>query len=294
MNVIITGANGQLGRELVRTCPRQHTLYGLDQPDFDLCDQLALVRVLGEVEPDLVINAAAYTSVDQAESNPNDAAAVNKDAVWVLAAETRVRNIKLIHLSTDFVFDGRQGRPYRPQDRPEPLNVYGRTKRAGEEAVLKKGDAGALVVRTAWLYSMYGRNFVKTMFKLFKTKNEVRVVADQVGTPTWAHGLAQALWKAAHLEMDGMHHWTDAGVASWYDLAVAVYEEAAGLGMIDREVSIVPLSTEEYPTPAKRPRYTVLDKSETWAQLGTRADHWRTALRHMLADWRDYEKESGS
>jgi dTDP-4-dehydrorhamnose reductase len=190
---------------------------------------------------------------------------------------------RVIHVSTDFVFDGSKGRPYTPDDEPKPLNVYGRTKLAGEQLVRERTAGAALIVRTAWVYAAQGHNFVRTMLRLMREREPVGVVCDQVGTPTWARGLARALWIAVErFDIRGLVHWTDAGVASWYDFAVAIQEEALTLGLLPGAVPISPLRTEEFPRPARRPSYSVLDKTSGWAALGGPPPHWRVNLRCML------------
>jgi dTDP-4-dehydrorhamnose reductase len=230
----------------------------------------------------VVINAAAYTGVDAAEREADRALAVNADgAANVARASTRV-GARMIHLSTDFVFDGAQGRPYLPDDRPNPLGVYGRTKLAGEQAV-QRWSATALILRTAWVYSNHGHNFVRRMLGLMEERDELSVVSDQIGAPTWSRSLAAALWAAAaRPELRGIQHWTDAGVASRYDFAVAIQEEALALGLLSRAVPIHPVHSEEYPTPARRPAFSVLDTSTARAALGLAPPHWRVNLRRML------------
>jgi dTDP-4-dehydrorhamnose reductase len=193
---------------------------------------------------------------------------------------------RVIHVSTDFVFDGAQGRPYAPTDRTNPLGVYGRTKLAGELAVQSCAPS-ALIVRTAWVYSRHGHNFVLKMLRAMKERAEVRVVSDQVGAPTWSRSLAVALWgAAAHPDLQGIHHWTDAGVASRYDFAVAIQEEALAIGLLSRNVPIRPVQSHEYPTLARRPPFSVLDTRTTRESLGMTAAHWRVNLRHMLGELR--------
>jgi dTDP-4-dehydrorhamnose reductase len=192
--------------------------------------------------------------------------------------------IRLLHVSTDFVFDGLQGRPWRVSDVPAPLSVYGRTKLAGEAPVLALSGRG-LVLRTSWVYSVHGNNFVKTMLRLMASKPELRVVADQFGAPTWARGLAEALWRCAQAStMCGIHHWRDAGSASWYDFAVAIGEEAVHAGLLPAPVPVLPIPASEYPTPARRPSFSLLDCSETWQALGYHPPHWRKQLRQMLRE----------
>jgi dTDP-4-dehydrorhamnose reductase len=191
----------------------------------------------------------------------------------------------MIHISTDFVFDGAQGRPYLPWDATNPLGVYGQTKLDGEREVEHALPGGSLVVRTAWLYGAHGSNFVHTMLRAMGEQSEVGVVSDQIGSPTWTRGLARVLWLAAERpEVRGVHHWTDAGTASWYDFAVAIQEEAVRLRLLDRETPVRPLRSGEFPTAARRPTFSVLDKHATWAALGGPPPHWRVSLRRMLED----------
>jgi dTDP-4-dehydrorhamnose reductase len=200
-----------------------------------------------------------------------------------VAAASVAAGSRLFHLSTDFVFDGRQGRPYAPGDSTNPLSVYGRTKLDGEHEVARIAGGNALILRTAWVYSGHRRNFVLSMLKLMRERESLRVVCDQIGTPTWARSLADALWMMADMpELGGVLHWTDAGVASWYDFAVAIQEEALAAQLLAREVPILPIPTVEYPSPAARPHFSVLDKTATWAALGRAPHHWRVNLRHML------------
>ena len=191
------------------------------------------------------------------------------------------RGIRLVHISTDFVFDGTLGRPYRPDDAPNPLGVYGATKLAGEQAVTT-ADPSALIVRTAWVHGPTGANFVATMLRLMAERERLGIVADQIGTPTHADGLADALWRLAAGDARGIVHHTDAGVASWYDFAVAIREEALALGLLDRAAEVMPIATADYPTPARRPGIAVLDKTSGWAAAGIAPLHWRDGLRRAL------------
>jgi dTDP-4-dehydrorhamnose reductase len=252
---------------------------------LDIADPDAVRRYVAALNPSLVINAAAYTAVDQAEGEPNQAHAVNAHAVASLAAICRDQAARLIHVSTDFVFDGAAGRPYRPEDPVGPLNVYGQSKLEGERALQAAGGLHWLVIRTAWVYASTGRNFVSTMLRLFRERASVAVVADQVGTPTSARSLARCLWRAAAVdEASGVLHFTDSGVASWYDFAVAIYEEAKALGLLDREVEILPIRSEAYVTRARRPAYSVLDKQAMQSVLGLQPAHWRVELRNVLKE----------
>jgi dTDP-4-dehydrorhamnose reductase len=239
------------------------------------------------VTPQLVINAAAYTAVDKAESQPEAAHRGNAVGPGTLAQGCARQGVRLIHISTDFVFDGTASQPYLPEAPTAPLGEYGRSKRAGELAV-QSAQPEALILRTGWVYSSFGSNFVKTMLRLMGERNELAVVTDQVGTPTWAHGLAAAVWAAAaRPQLHGIYHWSDAGVCSWYDFAVAIYEEARALGLLSRAVNIRPIPAADYPTPAQRPAYSVLDKTASWRDFALEGVHWRAQLRAMLAEFRE-------
>ena len=281
--VLITGSAGQLGWELQRCAPDGLRVVALARDTMDLSDASAVERAVSAVQPQVIINAAAYTAVDRAESEVAVATAVNAVGVRNLATSARRHGARVLHVSTDFVFGPGTGRPWRPDDATAPLSAYGRTKRDGEAALLDVLGDRALVVRTAWLYSVHGANFVRTMLRLMRERDEVRVVCDQVGTPTWARTLAGVLWTAAaRPETGGILHWTDAGVASWYDFAVAIAEEGASSGLLRRPARVTPIRTADYPTPAVRPSYSVLDTTETTRRLAVTPEHWRTALRRML------------
>ena len=280
--VLVTGAGGQLATELVRWAPLDAEVIALGVDALDICDRARIDAVFAEVRPDAVFNAAAYTAVDLAETESDIADRVNHRAVADLRAACDARGARFVHVSTDYVFDGESSRAYQPGDATCPTSVYGRTKRDGELAALKSHDA--LVVRTAWVYSSHGKNFMRTMLRLMQERDEVRVVADQIGTPTSAAGLARALWSLHAAGATGIHHWTDAGVASWYDFAVAIREESAALGFATARTRVTPIRTVDYPTPARRPAMGLLSKDATWALLGRPAPHWREALRATLAE----------
>jgi dTDP-4-dehydrorhamnose reductase len=282
MRVLVTGAGGQLANALVATAPPDVEATALPIDALDIADPASVTRAFERIHPAVVVNAAAYTAVDLAEKEPDEADRVNHRAVAILAAACRAHRARLVHVSTDYVFDGASGQPYRPLDATNPLSVYGRTKRDGELAALAAPDA--LVVRTAWLYGAMGRNFVHTMIRLMRERDEVRVVADQFGTPTAVEGLARAIWALAAQGASGIHHWTDAGVASWYDFAVAIRDDGAAAGLGTGRARVVPIPTSEYPTPARRPARSVLSKDETYAALGTAGTPWRDALRRVLAE----------
>lgn len=280
MKALITGVNGQLGKALLATRPERWTCVALDRTALDLTDADAVARVVEAEQPDLVLNAAAYTAVDRAESEPDLAHAVNAGAPGAFAKALAGSGKRLVQVSTDFVFDGSSGRGYRPDDARNPQSVYGASKAAGEDAA----GAHAIVIRTSWVYAAGGANFVRTMLRLMRERDELRVVADQIGSPTWATGLAQTLWGLAEKDQPGIYHHRDAGVASWYDFAVAIAEEAEALGLLARIPAIIPIATADYPTPAKRPSFSVLDASATRALLGDAQVHWRTNLKTMLKE----------
>jgi dTDP-4-dehydrorhamnose reductase len=281
---LITGAQGQLGKELCATASTADwQVIACNARELDVTDTDAVTTLCSRERPAVIIHAAAYTKVDEAERQPARAEAVNSVGAATVARAARNVGARMIYVSTDFVFDGRQGRPYSPEDVPNPLNVYGRTKLSGEMEVLRI-SSDALVVRTAWVYSSRGDNFVRTMLRLMAEQDSLSVVSDQVGTPTWARALAEALWAAAaRPSLYGIVHWTDAGVASWYDFAVAIQEEALVLGVLSRALPIRPIRSDQFSRPAQRPAYSVLDKTTGWAALGP-ARHWRTNLRCMLQE----------
>jgi dTDP-4-dehydrorhamnose reductase len=284
MRVLVTGASGQVGRSLTGTAPAEFTLRATSHRDLDIADEGAVREYVRAQAPDLIINAAAYTAVDRAESEPELARHINHEGPRHLATAARDVGARLIHISTDFVFDGAASSPYRPDAATNPLSVYGATKLAGERAVLELLPKRSMVVRTAWVYAAGGNNFVRTMLRIMSTKGSARVVADQVGTPTAARSLAETLWKVAvQPEIHGIHHWTDAGVASWYDFAVAIAEEGAQLGLVPENVAVTPIATADYPTPARRPSYSVLDKTSL-TSLGFTPIHWRKRLREVLKE----------
>jgi dTDP-4-dehydrorhamnose reductase len=281
VKALVTGARGQVGTALAAAAPPGWTVTALDRDDLDIGDPARVAAAVAAVGPDLVFNAAAYTAVDRAEAEPDAAFRVNRDGAAHLAAATVRAGARMVHISTDFVFDGDSGRTYRPADETGPRGVYGASKLAGEFAVLAAAP-DALIVRTAWVYAASGHNFLRAMLRLMAERGEVRVVADQIGTPTAAVSLADGLWALAGAGVSGVWHYTDAGVASWYDFAVAIGEEASAAGMLACAPRVFPIGTADYPTAARRPAFSVLDKSRTWETLGQPAPHWRDSLRRVL------------
>jgi dTDP-4-dehydrorhamnose reductase len=258
---------------------------------LDITDANAVEAILADHTVRAVINAAAYTAVDKAETDAAAAQAINAHAPRLLADACAARGLRILHVSTDFVFDGAQGRPYRPDDATNPLGVYGASKLAGEQAVLDSG-ADAIVVRTGWVYSRHGGNFVKTMLRLMAEREQLGIVDDQIGTPTWAQGLAKTCWALLAIpEAMGIYHWSDAGACSWYDFACAIQAQGLERGLLTRAATLTPIPAADYPTPAQRPPYSVLDKSSTRALLGYSGAHWQDSFAAMLNDWMEHDKE---
>lgn len=285
MKILITGSKGQLGYELQQSCPVEHQLILTDVDNLDITNQQSIEQVLDQHQPQVIINGAAYTAVDKAESEPELADKINHLAAGYLAQAAAKRSIKLIQISTDFIFNGTQALPYAVGAKAHPLSVYGATKWRGEEAV-RSLATDYLIIRTSWLYSVHGHNFVKTMLKLMATKERLNVIYDQIGTPTWASTLAKVIWQCIDKKATGTLHCSDQGVASWYDFAVAIQDEALSLGLLDKAIPISPIRTESYPTPAKRPAFSLMDKALTESTLGIALPHWRTSLRNMLIQYR--------
>jgi dTDP-4-dehydrorhamnose reductase len=289
VRVLITGAAGQVGSALVRSVPPGIELRALTRGELNIGDARAVHAAVAAFRPQLIINAAAYTAVDKAESEPFLADAINVQGPQHLAEAAYVQDdCRLIQISTDYVFDGRGVDAYRPDDVTHPLSVYGRTKLAGEQAVISALGARAVVLRTAWVYAAEGKNFLLTMLRLMRERGAVRVVADQKGTPTAATSIARAIWRIAELaQVRGVLHWTDDGVASWYEFACAIAEDALAAGLLSHAVQVTPISTAEYPTTVHRPANSVLYIRDSVALLGIAPEHWRHSLRGTLAQLRD-------
>lgn len=289
LRVLLTGATGQLGQALIAARPEGISLIACSRAELDLADLEACRAAVRDLRPDWVLNAGAFTAVDRAESEPDLAWAINAGAPAAFAEALADTGGRLLQISTDFVFDGCQGSPYRPGQQPSPLGVYGTTKAAGERAVLEALPPGrGLVLRTSWLYGPVGSNFCRTMLRLHRLKavagEPLQVVADQVGCPTSTLGLAQACWRALGQPLPPILHWSDAGVASWYDFSVAIGELAVAAGLLEQAAQVEPITTAEYPTPAQRPSYSLLHCTQTHALLALKPPHWRTALAEVLED----------
>jgi dTDP-4-dehydrorhamnose reductase len=295
MKILLTGAAGQLGQALRQQLPAGVELIATSRNGgdglqaLDLANAVACRAAVLEHRPDWVLNAGAYTAVDRAESEPELALAVNGGAPRAFAEALLDTGGRLLQVSTDFVFNGQQGSPYRPEQSRDPLGTYGRTKAAGEEAVeeVLGGSGRGVILRTSWVIGPVGKNFALTMLRLHRERKQIGVVEDQVGCPTSTATLAAACWRAMVViesltGLPAVLHWSDAGAASWYDVAVAVGELAQELGLLERPAAVNPLTTAEYPLPAQRPSYSLLDCSATRQALDLPALHWRQALRQLL------------
>ena len=284
MNILLTGSDGQLGFELQRSLPSQHHVLAVDKDQLDITRPEQISTFFKKEKPDLVINAAAYTAVDKAENDQELAYQINEKGAENLALACQEHHLRMVQVSTDFVFSGKSYRPYLPEDEAHSASVYGRSKHAGDIAVLSILGDQALIARTSWLYSSHGGNFVKTMLNLMTKLDSIGIISDQIGTPTWAATLADTIWKLIDAKVAGVYHCADNGVASWYDFAVAIQEEALNSGLLDQKAEIKAIRTEDYPTPAKRPAYSVMDKTKTEKELGIVLPHWRVSLRKMLSE----------
>ncbi|WP_318520988.1 dTDP-4-dehydrorhamnose reductase [Photobacterium leiognathi] len=291
IKILITGKGGQLAWELEKTCPSQYIITCLDSVQLDITKRQQVFDSIAKIKPDIVINAAAYTAVDNAETDQTTAYAVNATGCEYIAQACKEHNAELIHISTDFVFDGDQSIPYQTDNKPNPINVYGASKLQGEITVSDILGSHATIIRTAWVYSAHGNNFVKSMLRLMVEKDQLGIVYDQVGTPTWAKGLAVMIWSLINKKIDDqldhakeshLLHWTDAGVASWYDFAIAIQELALEKGLLKVAIPIKPISSSAYPTAAKRPCFSVIDKLTAEKHSGVDTMHWRKQLSTML------------
>lgn len=279
---LVLGARGQLGRALLAAAPAGTV--GLGREEADLRRPESLARALARHDPRVVLNAAAWTAVDRAEEDPEGAEAVNHHGVAALARLCAASGRRLLHVSTDYVFDGTLGRPYRPDDPPRALNVYGASKRRGEEAALEILGADVAVVRTSWLYAPWGTNFFLTILRRAAAGDALRVVDDQRGTPTSVLGLARVLWAMAGREdLGGLWHWTDGGETSWCGFARAIVAGAVRHGRLPGPVEVAAITTAEYPRPACRPPSCVLDVTALGERLGIRPPGWEAGLEEVFS-----------
>jgi dTDP-4-dehydrorhamnose reductase len=286
--VLVTGSLGQLGSAIQQhwdasLMAASYELLPTDIDQLDLTDADDLIAYLDQLRPAIIINTAAYTRVDEAETNREVAYAVNAKAVLSLAKWCRVSGCKLIQISTDFVFDGVAAVPYTTDAQTNPLSVYGSSKLDGENHVLDLLPGTGYVVRTSWLYSEYASNFVKTMLRLMRQRSELKVVNDQIGSPTSAHTLAHCLFDLIRTEAaSGVYHWCDGGEISWFQFAQEIYQQGREEGLLDGEVAVQPIAGSDYPTAATRPAYSVLDRATSLTMMGGTAETWQSALKLVL------------
>jgi len=261
-NIIVIGKNGQVAWELAQL-KTDHTLSFFGRKDIDITSPESIKSTLGQLEIDAIINASAYTAVDKAEEDVEQAYAINAIAVKNLVEFCKTKNIHFTHISTDYVFGGDKGSPYLPEDEYNPQSVYGASKMEGEKHIRSMYPENSSIVRTSWVYSSHGNNFVKTMLHLLAVKESLGVIDDQIGSPTNAEGLAKACLSIANKGLVGVYHWTDLGVCSWYDFAKSIQEIALDIKLLNKTIPINPISTSDYPTAAVRPSYSVLKKLKT-------------------------------
>lgn len=281
INILVTGANGQLGNSIKKIFENDSNIHAVytDIECLDLTDKAAVNSIICENQFDFIINCAAYTAVDKAESDEVLCAKINTEAVGNIAEAARKSKTKVIHISTDYVFNGENHRPYEENDKPDPQSVYGRTKLAGEAVLMSFCPTTAIVIRTAWLYSEYGNNFVKKILQLSDEKSEINVVSDQIGTPTYAGSLAQTIHNIVSTSewTPGIFHFTNEGVASWYDFATSIIKIAGC-----KQCKVIPIRTKEYPTPAKRPSFSVLSKDKIKRIYNLNIPHWEYSLEQCI------------
>ncbi|WP_398454931.1 dTDP-4-dehydrorhamnose reductase [Sphingobacterium thalpophilum] len=279
MKILVTGAYGQLGSEIKDLSIKypDDSFIFVDREEMPLDNLTEVLNVLETERPDLIISGGAYTAVDKAESEPELVDIINHQAVALMAKWVKDNDQRLIHISTDYVFAGNSSTPLKEDEPTDPINVYGLSKQRGEAAIISSGS-DAIIIRTAWVYSSYGANFVKTMIRLMAERDEISVIADQIGSPTYARDLAQAILVVAHSDnwTKGIYHFSNEGEISWYDFAVAIRE----LRHLDCRIN--PISTEQYPTPAKRPKYSLLDKTKIKNTFGVNVPEWKRSLSEML------------
>jgi dTDP-4-dehydrorhamnose reductase len=286
--VLVTGCLGQLGSAIQQhwdasQVAARYELLPVDIYQLDLTDTDDLIAYLSQLHPAIIINAAAFTQVDEAETNREAAYAINAEAVLSLAKWCRVSGCKLIQISTDFVFDGAATAPYTTYAQTNPLSVYGASKLAGENHVLDLLPRTGYVVRTSWLYSEYGSNFVKTMLRLMRQRPELKVVNDQIGSPTSVHTLAHYLFELIHTgTKPGVYHWCDGGEISWFHFAQEIYQQGRDQGLLEEEVALQPIAGADYPTPATRPAYSVLDRGTSLTIMGGAAETWQASLKLVM------------
>jgi dTDP-4-dehydrorhamnose reductase len=281
--LVIIGKSGQLARKCLQLAGADNAVC-LGRDDIDITSE-SLLQTLHNISPTAIINASAYTAVDLAESEKEKALVLNCKAVEILSDHCAKHNIHFVHVSTDYVFRGDKGSPYLPEDQYDPVNVYGKTKMLGEQAIQKVNAGGSCILRTSWVYSEFSGNFVASMLRLMEEKEELRIISDQIGSPTSVDTLARACLAAAEHKLTGIHHLTDEGVASWFDFAKSIQRLALEHGLLSKAIPITPINTADYPTPAKRPSYSVLSKDSFKAALPViELPYWEESLEKVLVE----------
>jgi dTDP-4-dehydrorhamnose reductase len=285
MKVLLTGANGQLAKQLQYSAPEHVELVALTRENLDITDAHQVQRIIYELKPHCIINAAAYNAVDLAEKETELAYAVNATGPFNLAQAAYIQGARLIHVSTDYVFDGKKTSPYLPIDSPNPLSWYGKTKLAGENLVLEELPEAVLILRTSWVYSSYGKNFVNNLLQWLRQKSELKIIVDQISAPTWTKNLATAICSALERpDLTGIYHCTDNDIANKYEFAVTVQNEAFKLGLLSKKIPIVAAKSSDFSTLALRPSYSVLDTTKTKKDFGITLLPWQDALLQMLKE----------
>ena len=287
--ILLTGANGQLGKTISLLKPKNFDLINLTRNELDLTDSEKCKNIIKDIKPDWLINCGAYTQVDNAEKEAEKAMKINADAPRAFSEALKENGGNLLQISTDFVFNGKSNVPYKTRDIKDPINTYGYSKSVGEDFIEKilEPSGQSIILRTSWVISPFGKNFLLTMLNLHKTKKEFNVVSDQIGCPTSTFTLAKVCWdlvlnKMSSIIFPNKFHYSDAGIASWYDLAFAIGEISESISLIEKKAIVNPITTLDYPTPATRPRFSLLDTKETQKTLGYHSKHWRESLKDLL------------
>ena len=298
MRILITGSTGQLGQTFKYNIPHGIELIRATKNNFNLLDNNQCFQSILDIRPDWILNFAAYTNVDLAEKEKEIAFQANGEVLDSISKASLITGSKILHVSTDFVFDGKQNFPYQPYQNKNPINIYGLSKSQGEDYLIKNFNKKnqVIILRTSWLMSPFGNNFALKMLKLIKTKKQIGVVSDQVGCPTSTFTLSEAIWKIIakkdiFVEYESklpIIHFSDCGVTSWYDVAIKLQEFFIDLNLIKNPIDIFPIKTKEYPTPAKRPRYSILDCDKTYETLNLKKIHWSKALKESLGKINKY------
>lgn len=294
--ILLIGSTGQVGQELSKTLQPLGKIITLTRQQLDLTQPDTITEAITSLKPDMIVNASAYTAVDKAETDVDTAMTVNAVAPKIMAQAAKEITAQILHISTDYVFDGQNNTPYLETDETNPLGIYGKSKLLGEQGIIQNCGLGSaeaqsdryVILRTAWVYGARGHgNFVKTMLRLGAEREELKVVADQIGSPTWSYDLAVAIANILASEnkiASGIYNFTSSGVASWYDFAIAIFEEAAKIGFPLKIKQVLPITTADYPTPAQRPNYSVLSKGKYTEAVGVYPPYWRDSLRKMLTE----------